>query len=128
MTDSTASGDDLPPENGNASENEPRQPAPQQQVVHVTQQVSARPPSNGLGSAAGVLGIVGLVLIWVPFLGGILTFLALIFGIISTIKGRQENLPIGMAVTGIATGAVGVLLYVLVTFIFVVSGLAETMG
>jgi hypothetical protein len=77
-------------------------------------------PTNSMGTAAGVLGIVGIVLIWVPFIGGLLCLLGLIFGIVALIKGRKENLPVGMAITGIATGGTGVLIYILVTLLFTI--------
>lgn len=76
-----------------------------------------RGPSNGQGVAAGVLGIVGMGLFWVPLLGGLLCLLALVFGGVGLSQGRKENLPTGMAITGIVLGAVGVGIYVIVTLL-----------
>ncbi len=81
-------------------------------------------PNNSIGVAGGVLGIVGIVLIWVPLIGGLLCLLGLIFGLVGTSKGRREGLPLGLAITGIVTGGVGVLIYVVVTLFFVSSGVS----
>ncbi|MBT2445092.1 DUF4190 and DUF4352 domain-containing protein [Streptomyces sp. ISL-36] len=65
---------------------------------------------NGLGVAALVVGIVGLVFGIIPFLfwlGGILGVLALIFGIIGHGRARKgEATNKGAALTGIILGAV----------------------
>ncbi len=52
------------------------------------------------------------------FIGGLLCLLGLIFGILALIKARKENPPVGMAITGIATGGTGVAIYAFVTFLF----------
>lgn len=71
----------------------------------------AQPPrkSQGLGVAAMVCGIAGIVLFFIPFislLSFILAPLALILGIIA-VKKRQGR---GMGIAGIITGAVGLVL------------------
>ena len=80
-------------------------------------------PSNGIGIAALVVGIVSLFLFWIPFLGLVLAILALVFGIIGIRKAsRGEATNKGMAITGVVTGALALVgaLIVSVVFIFFV--------
>ena len=74
-------------------------------------------PTNGVGTAAGVLGIVGMALILIPFVGGILCFLAMCLGGIGISKG--EPYPRGMAITGLVLGIIGVAIYAVFTFFIV---------
>ena len=74
-------------------------------------------PSNGLGIAGGVCGIVAVVLCWIPFVDYIsivLGALAIIFGAIGI---RHANAHggggKGMAITGIVTGIVALVISVL---------------
>ncbi|MGW0521501.1 MmpS family transport accessory protein [Crossiella sp. NPDC003009] len=77
------------------------------------QQTQVEQPSNGLGITGFVLGLVGLLLSWIPFIGVIawpLVILGLIFSVIGLIrvnKGRANNK--GMAIAGIAVSAIGLL-------------------
>jgi membrane-bound ClpP family serine protease len=69
-----------------------------------------RPRRNGLGTAALILGILGLVLVvlilFAP-LGAFLGLLAVIFGIVGLVRaGRGEADNRGQAIAGLATGAV----------------------
>lgn len=62
---------------------------------------------NGLGVTALVLGIVSIVLSWIPVFGLILGTLALIFGAIGHQRARKAEADNpGMAITGIVLGAV----------------------
>ena len=65
--------------------------------------------SNPLAVTALVLGIIGLVLFWVPFIPYPLGILALIFGLI----GMKKQIKKGMAVTGVVTGIITLVLKVL---------------
>ncbi len=67
------------------------------QVVRVQTQ-----PSNGLAVAALVMGIVGVVLNWIPFIPYILGLLAIIFGIFAL----SEPVRRGFSITGIILGVV----------------------
>ena len=116
MTDSPTNEGDITP-----SESTPPHP-PEQQSPTRPQEAPAVKPSNRMGTAAGVLGIVGIALIWVPFIGGLLCLLGLILGIVGLVKGRNKSLLVGMAITGIATGGVGVLIYVVFTIVVAASG------
>ncbi|MFC9792654.1 DUF4190 domain-containing protein [Streptomyces sp. NPDC127584] len=66
-------------------------------------------PSNGMGTAAMVLGIIAVAGFCLWGLGAVLGILALIFGIIGVKKcGRGEATNRGMAVTGIVLGSIGI--------------------
>ncbi|MFE0644737.1 DUF4190 domain-containing protein [Streptomyces sp. NPDC058877] len=68
-----------------------------------------QPPSNGMGTAAMVIGIVAVAGFCLYGLGGILGILAVIFGIIGLKKaGRGEATNRGMAIAGIVLGAIGI--------------------
>ncbi|WP_327373880.1 DUF4190 domain-containing protein [Streptomyces sp. NBC_01216] len=67
-------------------------------------------PSNGMGTASMVLGIVATAGFCLYGLGAILGILALIFGVIGLKKaGRGEATNRGMAIAGIVLGAIGTL-------------------
>ncbi|URM89438.1 DUF4190 domain-containing protein [Streptomyces sp. MRC013] len=72
-------------------------------------------PVNGLGVASMVIGIVSIVTCFLYGLGIVLGILALVFGIIGrkrVQRGEADNG--GMATAGIVTGAVGIVLGVLI--------------
>lgn len=70
--------------------------------------------SNGLGTASLVLGILSLVT-WFLLIGGLFGIVAVIVGFLGRGKAkRNEASNGGMALAGIITGAVGILLTVLV--------------
>ncbi|MFI8292503.1 DUF4190 domain-containing protein [Streptomyces sp. ms191] len=67
-------------------------------------------PSNGMGTASMVLGIIATAGFCLYGLGAILGILALIFGVIGLKKaGRGEATNRGMAIAGIVLGAIGTL-------------------
>ncbi|MFD7965984.1 DUF4190 domain-containing protein [Streptomyces zaomyceticus] len=67
-------------------------------------------PSNGMGTASMVLGIIAVAGFCLYGLGVVLGVLALIFGIIGVKKaGRGEATNRGMAVAGIVLGSIGTL-------------------
>lgn len=69
---------------------------------------------NGLGTAALVLGILSLVT-WFLFIGGLFGIVAVVLGFLGRSRAkRREASNGGMALAGIVTGAVGILLTVLV--------------
>jgi hypothetical protein len=75
------------------------------------------PPGNGLGIAGGVCGIVAVVLCWIPFVDYIsivLGALAIIFGSIGIRHANaQGGGGKGMAITGVVTGIVALVISVL---------------
>lgn len=76
----------------------------QQHTVVIT-----KPEGNGLAVTALVLGIIGLVLYWVPFLPYPLAILAIIFGAI----GAKKPIKKGLGITGIVTGTITIILKVI---------------
>ncbi|OEV21229.1 DUF4190 domain-containing protein, partial [Streptomyces nanshensis] len=68
-------------------------------------------PSNGLGTAALVLGIISVVGFCMYGVNIVLGILALIFGIIGLGRAKRgEATNRGMAIAGIITGSVGIVL------------------
>jgi hypothetical protein len=95
----------------------PPQPGFPQGYYQQPQIYAAGQPSNGIGIAGGVCGIVAVVLCWIPFVdyvSVILGALAIIFGALGL---RQANTHggagKGMAITGIVTGIVAVVISLL---------------
>lgn len=82
--------------------NQEQQPPPQATHVHVHQA-----ESNGMGTAAGVCSILGLVSC------GVLSPIGLILGLFS-----MKKQPNGMAITGVILGAIGSIGYLVVFLIF----------
>jgi len=80
-------------------------------------QQSAVKPSNGLGTAGFVLGLIGLVLSFIPLIGIVawpLVILGIIFsavGISKAAKGRATNK--GLAIAGLAVSLVGLVICIL---------------
>jgi Domain of unknown function (DUF4190) len=58
-----------------------------------------------MGVASLVLGILGLVLFWFPYVGVVLALLALILGFF----GRNKEKGKGLAMAGLIMGAIGVI-------------------
>jgi hypothetical protein len=83
-----------------------------------------RSASNGMGTAAMVLGIVGLVLGFIPFLfffAFVCGVLALIFGGIGMSRARQTGVGRGQSIAGLILGGVACLLGVVGLTILVTS-------
>ncbi|MGH3420956.1 MAG: hypothetical protein ACRDOD_15390 [Streptosporangiaceae bacterium] len=77
---------------------------------------------NGIGTAGGVTGIVGIALFWLPFIGVILGVIAVsLSGVGLQRANRMTGMPAkGMAITGIVCGSVALaigLLYLGLVFI-----------
>lgn len=73
-----------------------------------------QPQGNGLAVAGMVLGIITLLLCWVPFLNWILALLAIVFGAVGIGRAAKVGRGKGMAITGIVCGAVGAILGVVI--------------
>ena len=79
---------------------------------------AGRATSNGMGTTAMVLGIIAVVLAFIPVLGLIswlLAPLAVIFGVIGV---SRRDAPRGQAIAGIATGGVALLVCLLWALVF----------
>jgi hypothetical protein len=79
----------------------PRADIPPPQVVYVQQ---TPVPTNGLATAALVLGIIGVVLFWTIWVGILLGVLATIFGAIGVSRAKRGAPNKGMAVAGLVLG------------------------
>lgn len=80
------------------------------------------PPTSGLAIASMVLGIVGLVLCWLYFVGLVVGLVGAILGHVALSQINQRRLGgRGQAITGIACGWVTVGLSILVVVGFAVS-------
>ena len=81
-------------------------------------------------SIAGmVLGIVAVTLAWIPLIGIVSIPLVLVgmpLSIIGLIRRRQRGASIGMAVAGIATNSVALLLIIMYVFLFATGTTTET--
>jgi hypothetical protein len=72
------------------------------------------PPSNGIGTAAGVVGIIALVLLWFPYIGLILGVLGVVLGAVGLSRSnRLYGAGKGMSIAGIACGAVALVVNIL---------------
>jgi uncharacterized membrane protein len=71
---------------------------------------------NGFAVSALVLGILSVVLLWVPVVGMLLAVLAIIFGAIGHSKYRRyPNIEgRGMSITGVVLGIVSIVIYVII--------------
>ena len=77
------------------------------------------PRTNGLAIAALVVGIVGLALCWVPFVGLGLPVLALGLGAAGLGRARGTGPGRGPGLAGVVLGGLGLLVAVTATIVFV---------
>lgn len=71
---------------------------------------------DNMVSTALVLGILGIVFCWVPFIGVIMCLVGLILGIVSVAKTDQHR---GLSTAGIICSAVGLILGIFVSIVYV---------
>ncbi|MGK4579017.1 DUF4190 domain-containing protein [Kitasatospora sp. HPMI-4] len=73
-----------------------------------------QPPAgnNGLAVAAMVLGIIGLITSMV-FIGGLLGVIGLILGIVALAKARRVGAGRGMAIAGVVTSSIAIVVSIL---------------
>ena len=63
-------------------------------------------PSNGLGTAGFVTGLLGLLFCWVPALGIVLALLGIIMGGVGISAGKKKGAPTGLAIAGLVLGVI----------------------
>jgi hypothetical protein len=87
------------------------------------QQGGGSPGTDGVAVAAMIVGILAILVSWIPVLGAIGGIAALVLGLVgrSRIKKRGAS-GNGMAVTGIATGAVAIAINIAILAFFVIAG------
>src|SRR5688572_24971917 len=84
------------------------------------------PQGNGMAVTGLVLGIIGLVLCWIPFLGWLLALLGVIFGALGVSKANKiQGRGKGMAIAGLVTGVIGLLLGIIL-FVLAMMAVKET--
>ena len=66
-------------------------------------------PTNGIGVAGFVTGLVGLVLCWVPILGLLLAGTGIVLSAVGMSQGRRTGAGTGLAIAGLVCGIVGVI-------------------
>lgn len=71
-------------------------------------------PSNGLGVAGFVLGLLGLVFFWFPFLGLILAVLGVILGGVGISNGKKSGAGTGLAIAGLVLGLIALVPVIIV--------------
>jgi hypothetical protein len=88
--------------------------------------------TNGIAIAAGVCGIVAVVLCWIPFvdyLSIVLGVLAIIFEVIGVRRADAFGSGRGMAITGIVCGSVGLAIaFLFLVLIFALISTVTTVG
>jgi len=81
---------------------------PQSHII-ITQETQ----SNGIGIAGFVLTVLALLLCWVPVLGQILWVLGFVFSFAGLFKK-----PKGLAIAGFIISLIGLLVFIVLTFVF----------
>jgi hypothetical protein len=66
-------------------------------------------PTNGLGIAGFVTGLLGLLLCWVPFFGLILAGCGVVLGAMGMSQGKKVGANTGLAVAGLVLGIVALI-------------------
>lgn len=61
-----------------------------------------------MGIASLVLGIIGILLVWVPLVGTICAILAIIYGVISLRRKKR----VGISIAGLSLGTIGVAIFI----------------
>jgi hypothetical protein len=74
---------------------------------------------NGMAVAGLVLGIIALVLCWVPFINWLMSLLGIIFGALGIGKANRVGRGKGMAIAGLICAILGAVLGVLLILVFV---------
>jgi hypothetical protein len=83
-------------------------------------------PSNGIGIAGFVCGLVGLVLCWVPWLGLLLALVGIALSAVGISQGKKKGASIGLPIAGLVCGIIAVIpqIFVLVALFSVASQLS----
>ena len=79
--------------------------------------VAPKPPGYGMAVASMVIGICGLVFLWVPFFGSVLSIVGLVLGAVSKKKLNETGSPSGMATAGIVCSVVALAVTVIATIV-----------
>ena len=105
-------------------------PAPQPYGAPVAQPygyaVAPQAPSNGIGIAGFVCGLVGLVLCWVPWLGLLLGLVGIALSAVGISQGKKKGASTGLAIAGLVCGIIAIIpqIFVLIALFSVASQLS----
>lgn len=66
-------------------------------------------PSNGMGTAGFVCGLLGLVLCWFPFVGLALGVVGVILSGVGMSNGRRTGASTGLAIAGLVLGLISLI-------------------
>ena len=72
----------------------------------------------GIAIAGFIVGLIGLLTFWVPYLGAVLSIVGLILSILGMRAANERNAPKGFAIAGLVCSIIGVLLGVFWTIVF----------
>ena len=104
-------------------------PVPPQQVVYAQQPVFVQTaaPTNGLGVAGFVTGLLGLVLCWVPWLGILLAGVGIVLSGVAIPQGKKKGASNGLAIAGLVCGIIALIpaIIVMVAIFSVASELSQ---
>ena len=75
--------------------------------------------TNGIGTAGFILAIIGLFFGWLPFLGFLIVLTGAILSLVGVFKA-----PRGMSIAGIIISAISLLIYTLITALFITAAAA----
>jgi hypothetical protein len=93
-----------------ATPQHPQQPPygamPQPGYVYPGTVVVQQAPSNGLGTAGFVTGLLGLIFCWVPVFGIVLGILGVILGGVGISSGKKKGAGTGLAIAGLVLGLI----------------------
>jgi hypothetical protein len=115
-----------PPQSGVAPSQPSQYPAPYQQPYQQSYQqpppgygypgtvVVQQAPSNGLGTAGFVTGLLGLIFCWVFVFGLILGLLGIILGGAGISSGRKKGAGTGLAIAGLVLGLISLVPSILI--------------
>lgn len=90
------------------------QPYPQQPGAPAYYGAPTQQRTNPMGTAGFVLGLLGLLLFWIPVFGMIMALLGVIFGSVGIMRHRRDNSGSGLAIAGLVLGILGLILAVIV--------------
>ncbi|MBO5349816.1 MAG: hypothetical protein J6A89_08385 [Clostridia bacterium] len=77
---------------------------------------------NTSATVSMVLGIISVVLCWVPIIGLILAIIALVLAVKGLKKSKIINKGKGFSITGISCGSVGIALNIIYTIVWIAMG------
>ncbi|MGY1618348.1 DUF4190 domain-containing protein [Geodermatophilus sp. SYSU D00691] len=99
------------------------QPAPQ---PYGYAPVPVQAPSNGIGVAGFVTGLVGLVLCWVPWVGLLLGLTGIALSAVGISQGKKKGAPTGLSIAGLVCGIIAIIpqIFVLIALFSVASAIS----